>query len=128
MTSELGATRRARDIHGYTKDPCQGRLLLTRIIPWNPPRSLLRARCCSSKTSLISSRLVLSRLCSSAFSLSLSFSLEVDRTDERMTSGEFTVVNLYLDSLVHSPRLRSLHMHNSRLHETAPRPCATVSF
>ena len=76
-------------MHGHAKDPYQGRLP-TRIIPWNPPRSrrlasLLAAR--SSKTS----RLL----------FSISRHVEVDRTmepGERMTSGEFTVVNLYLGS------------------------------
>ena len=87
-------------------------------------RRILLDRCfehAAAPAKRLSSCLVSSRLVSSLRSLFLSLSLEVDRTDERMTSGEFTVVNLYLDSLVHSTRLRSLRMHNSRLHETAAR-------
>lgn len=51
-------------------------------------------------------------------------SLEVDRTGEGMTSGEFTVVNLYLDSytvLGCVPSICIIHVCIKRLFDRAPR-------
>lgn len=114
MTSELRATRRARDC----ARACEGSLLpRTPATDQDyPVKSSIDARSTSFEQNDASSRLVLF--------------LEVDRIKERTTWPEFTIVNPYLDSRLYArcPRSRSSHMHNSRLHKTTRTVRSMISF